>query len=156
MQIVENTHVTEPTVSRNWKKNKEAFSGDDLIDAYLKGKEAGKNEKMRILFNQFKGNIEKATSLSENLYEFACKKDIKLKEIHLKAEDITRFAALFVADKNNFLSDNFRELYIHAREIKKIAETEDFYISFSFMPASEKINESCLITDGYFLKYEKK
>ncbi|MEJ7683795.1 MAG: hypothetical protein WKG06_39235 [Segetibacter sp.] len=89
------------------------------------------------------------------MYEFACKKDIKLKEIHLKAEDITRFAALFVADKNNFLSDNFRELYIHAREIKKIAETEDFYISFSFMPASEKINESCLITDGYFLKYEK-
>jgi hypothetical protein len=140
----------------NWKKSDSVYTGDDLIDAFLKGKEAGKNERERILINQLNNNIIHAANISEKMFSEAAKKKIKLLSIHLKAEDITRYVALFVADKEDFLSDKFRSLYIKAQKLKDEAETDNFYISFSFMPQSPALDENCLISDGFFMKYEKK
>lgn len=140
----------------NWRQEENSFTGDDLIDAYLKGKQAGKNEMINILSKQFETNVEIATSVSEKLFVEAKKKKIVPKEVHLKADGITNFSALFVVDKNDFVSDNFRQIFTIARKLKTKAETDSFYISFTFLPASNNFNEKSLHADGYFLKYEKK
>lgn len=140
----------------NWEKSEDVFTGDDLIDAFLEGKEAGKNENHRILLSTLKENINQAAAISENLYKQILSKDIKPVEIHLKAEDITKYKALFVVNKEDFISDKFREVYTLSRRIMNKSESENFYISFSFIPASEFLNEHCLLADGFFMKYEKK
>lgn len=145
-----------PRIPENWKKEEFFFTGDHLIDAYLKGKQDGKDEMRKILTNQFKDNLEIATSISEKLYSDAKRKNINLKSIHLKADSITKFSALFVAKKDDFISDKFRDVFISARKRKNEVESDSFYISFSFMPESKDLNEKSINADGFFLKYDKK
>lgn len=51
------------------------YTGYHLIDAYLKGKQDGKDEMIKILTKQFKDNIDIATSISEKLYSDAAKEN---------------------------------------------------------------------------------
>lgn len=154
------TAIGHPTkyspIPENWKREESVFTGNQLIDAYLKGKQDGKDEMIRVFNKQFKDNIDIATSISEKLYTEAAKRKINFKTIHLKAEGITTFSALFIAKKDDFLSDKFRDIFITARRLKKEVESDSFYISFSFMPESKDLNEKSINSDGFFLKYEKK
>jgi len=158
--MTENQIKTNIPTPENWEKSVNVYSGDDLIDAYIrgreKGREDGKSEAFQVLFSQFTNNMEQAKAESEKLYSIALKSGVKFQSIHIKADSITKFSVLFIADKNDFISDNFRSIYIYARQVKKEAEKENFYISFSFMPSIENLNENCLTSDGYFMKYEKK
>lgn len=156
MQFIIKQSVKSSKIPKNWERDESVFTGDHLIDAYLKGKQDGKNEMTKILTRQFKENIKIATAISEKLYSEAAKKDINFKTIHLKAEGITRFSALFIAKKKDFLSDKFRDIFVSARKLKNEVESDSFYISFSFMPDSKDLNEKHINADGFFLKYEKK
>ena len=155
-QPTTNKANTKSPLPENWEKSKDVYTGDDLIDAFLSGKEAGKNEHFRILLAQFKENIDQAARLSETLFKEVIKLDVKPYEIRIKAEDITRFKALFIVSKEDFLSDKFRDVYTLSRKLKTTSESDKFYISFSFTPTSKELNEHCLIADGFFMRYEKK
>lgn len=52
----------------NWHQEENSFTGDDLIDAYLKGKQAGRSEMIHILSKQFETNLSIATTVSEKLF----------------------------------------------------------------------------------------
>lgn len=156
MQTTVKQSITSPQIPQNWKKEESVYTGDHLIDAYLKGKQDGKDEMIKILTKQFKDNIGIATSISEKLYSEAAKKKIDFKTIHLKADGLTSFSALFIVKKDDFLSDKFRSIFVSARKLKNEVESDSFYISFSFVPDSEDLNEKCISADGFFLKYDKK
>lgn len=153
------TSTSSLDIPQNWKKS-DGYTGDELIDAYLQGKEAGIEigwtEKMKILVNQFAKNLDAAVKISEALYDEAKGQKISLKEIHLKAEGLSKFTSLFVADADDFVSDNFLKVQTIAREYKGNKKDPDVYLSILFMPYSEKINNDCLSADGYFLTYDKK
>jgi hypothetical protein len=150
------THTSGTTIGNNWKQNSDTYTGDDLIDAFIRGKKAGRDEQKKILLERISQNVNKATQLSERLYQIAIDQKFKLFEIHIKAENISTYTALFLVDNSDFLSDRFRDIYTIARQLKNEAETDTFYISFSFTPKSEQLSEDCLAADGFFLKYEKK
>lgn len=152
--VIAKKEVATP-LPENWKKQDSAFTGDDLIDAYLKGKEDGKNDVYNILFTQLKNNITKATTISEKVYQHSLGENIPFKTIHIKADSITRFEALFICMEKDFIADQFRNIYTYARKLKNECESENFYISFSFTPNSPHLNEKCLASDGFFLKYDK-
>lgn len=149
------THTGKGTIGNDWKQNPETYTGDDLIDAFIRGKKAGRNEHKKVLLERIGENVNKATQLSERLYKIAVDQQIGLYGIHIKAENISTYTALFLVDNSDFLSDNFRSIYTSARQIKNEAETDTFYISFSFTPKSEQLSEDCLVANGFFLKYEK-
>ncbi len=138
-----------------WKKEECVYTGDHLIDAYLMGKQDGRDEAKKILAKQFKENINIATAVSEKLFATAAQKKMDLKKIYLKADGITKFSALLVAKKNDFISDKFREMFVAARKFKDEVESDSFYISFSFMPDSKSLSEKSIHADGYFLEYDK-
>jgi hypothetical protein len=148
--------ITFSKMPHNWEKQESVYTGDNLIDAYLIGKEDGKNQMITILTNQFKKNIDIATSTAEKLYSEALKKKINFKSIHLRADSITKFSALFITEKSDFVSNKFRNIFISARKLKDEVESESFYITFSFMPNTKDLSEKCLSSDGFFLKYDKK
>lgn len=139
----------------NWQKKGE-INSDDVINAYVKGKNDGKNEFNKELRNKFQRNLHKAISVSENVYESVNQHGIHLSSIHLRAENLNNFSVLFVTNAGDFLSTKFKSAYSISRRIKEKAIAEDFYISFSFMPDSKNLNQDCLTADGYFLKYEEK
>jgi len=151
--ITSKTNTSNPP--EHWKKEETVFTGDDLIDAYVKGKEEGKDEFLKILAKQFNDNIVIATSVSEKLLEEAEKLNIKFDGIRIKAEGITKFIALFLTNEVDFISDKFRRIYTLSRKLKNQSESASFYITFSFIPVTNNLNEKSLSSDGFFLKYEK-
>lgn len=153
MTITEIKSKSSPKLSNNWQKQTNVVTHNDVLEAYLKGKEAGKTEQQRVNQSLFNNNLEKAQTLSEKLFEQITKSDIKIKAVHLKAEAITSFSALFVSDNADFLKDDFRNVFILARKCKNENEDETFNISFTFTPDSKTLDENCLASDGFFVKY---
>jgi hypothetical protein len=127
-----------------------------LIDAYLQGTEAGRNEEKRIIREKLRDNILKATQAAEENFALSRIKNINLLAIHLRAENVSSFTALLVADLKEYVSDKFKEIYILANEIKNKVQRENFDINFSFTHNSPKPVEELLAADGFFLRYEKK
>ncbi len=66
MQTIAKKKIKLNQLPLNWTQEREGFTGDHLIDAYLKGKQDGKNELINILSKQFEINMVIATSVAEN------------------------------------------------------------------------------------------
>jgi hypothetical protein len=147
------TKKESPRQSHNWQKQPDVITANDVINAYFKGKEDGKTEQERINLHQFNTNLEKAKIVSESLFETISKSGLHLNSIHLKADTITSFRALFIANKEDFLKDEFRNVFVLARQVKLENENETFEISFLFTPDSKTLSERSLASDGYFIKY---
>jgi hypothetical protein len=143
----------------NWHPSDNKFTGDEMIDAYFLGRQAGIqagwDEKFQILANQFRKNIESAVKISEEFYKEVLENNVSLKTIHLKSEGLSKFTSLFIADLNDFVSEDFLKVHNIARKYRGSNRDKEIYISFLFMPYSEKINQDCLDSDGYFLRYDK-
>ena len=159
--VIEATTNAEQSVVEilpNWHTTTK-FTGDEMIDAYFLGKKAGIevgwDEKFKIIANQFAKNIESAVKISEELYIEAAESNILLKSIHLKADGLSKFTSLFVADAKDYVSDSFLKVHSIARKYRGNNKDEDIYLSFLFMPYSDSINKDCLTSDGYFLSYDK-
>lgn len=144
---------TKSRPANNWEKQTKVITHNDVLEAYLKGKEAGKTEQQRVNQSLFNANLKKAQTTSEQLFEELINTGIKIVSIHLKADAITSFNALLVADKEDFLKDEFRQAFIVARRLKNKNEDQTFNISFTFTPDSKTLDEDCLASDGFFLKY---
>lgn len=142
--------------SNKWTEKDSVITGDQLIDAYMKGKEAGKSEYENVMLSKFQNNIKLATESSEAVMKQASKLKIQVVNAHIKAESVTKFSALIVVDLNDFISDKFRKIYTLSREIKTKYESTTFTIDYTFMPFSDHIDENRINSDGFFLKYEKK
>jgi hypothetical protein len=156
MHSTVNQPVKKSPLLKNWEKSEYIYTGDHLIDAYLRGKQDGKDELQHILAEKFNENLTIATNAAEKLYAEAKKKKIRFSDIRIKANSITQFSGLFVANVNDFISDKFREMYTMANSLENELETESFSIIFSFMPKGDHLNEDCISADGYFLKYDQK
>ncbi len=153
MTTTETRQKSSTGLSNHWQKQSNVISYNDILDAYLKGKEAGKTEQQRVNQSLFDTNLEKAQEVSEKLFEEITHSGVNIKAIHLKAEAITSFSALFVSDTNDFLKEDFRNVFILARKIKNESEDQTFSISFTFTPASKNLDENCLASDGFFAKF---
>jgi hypothetical protein len=143
-------------IPQKWEKVDELFTSDEVIDAYFNGMSVGKDQTRRLLVNQFKENVEKATGLAEKVYNAVAEKGFNPTEIHLKANQVSNFNALIVVTKEDFINPEFDKIYSVARKVRKESESETFFLTLSFIPYSKELNESCLASDGYFLKYDKR
>ena len=151
----EHKEVSYSQVDKNWVKQPDTYTGDDLIDAFIRGKEVGQTEYTRVLTSQLRTNLTLAQRVSEDLFKVAGEKGFVFTDAWIKADGITNFNTLVVVKEEDFLDDRFREVYTIARKIKDDSLNENFHISFTFMPFSSNLNTACVRADGYFLKYDK-
>lgn len=137
----------------NWIQLDDVVTHNDVIDAYLKGKEVGRDESKLAMNRLFQNNLTRAQDNSEKLNNHLKKIGIEIFEIHLKADNLTDFIGLVIAKQEDYVSENFLKAVKAARGIKKYSDSDDFNIYFSFTYKAETLNENCLNADGYFLKY---
>lgn len=143
---------TQPAVPKNWD-SQTTFSSDEVIDAYYMGVDEGKSSVMTALKKQLDSNIGLAAKYAVQLYAKSKQSAIDLKGIYLKVDDIARFSALFIVDKDTFISEEFLRVYAIAESCRQEAE-KDVDLNFSFLPDTGEINGSLLSSDGYYLKYK--
>jgi len=137
----------------NWQQSSDVITHNDIIDAYLKGKEVGRDEAKLAMNKLFQSNLTKAQENSEKLNEYLKKIGIEVSAIHLKADSLTDFMALVIAKPEDYMSDRFLKAISLGREIKTYSESEDFTINFYFTYQAETLNVNCIHADGYFLKF---
>lgn len=139
--------------SENWQKSEDVITHNDVIDAYLRGKEVGKDETRKATIKMFHENLLKAQENSEKLGEALKENNINISEIHLKADSITDFMALVITTPEDFADEKFLKAISLGREIKNYVMSEDFTLHFFFTYKGDTLQEHCLNADGYFLKY---
>ncbi len=113
------------------QKGKKIFSSEEVLDAYLQGKDEQNALSKRILVE----NLNKALYLATELTSTFKQKEIKCIHAFLKPRQITEFEALFVLSESDYTSSSFSEIY--ASVVLKEAEVNNktFYFSHSFIPA---------------------
>lgn len=150
--------TSKKETSSNWILNpeKEYFTHDELIDAYLRGKEHQKNENQKILLEKLESNLKLAQSIVENITSEIKEKGFKPFKSYLRINNIIKFDAIFDVSSEDFISDNFDEIYSISRKIKKEVNSDTFNINFTFMPHSESINEKRINCEGFIFMYEKR
>jgi hypothetical protein len=152
--VTATTHTQSyPSHHDNWKQQEDVITSNDVIDAYFKGKQAGKDEANIAMIKLFGLNLGKAQEASEQLYGSIKAMGFSVNSIHLKADNITNFMALLVTDVNDYVSEGFLDAIAAGRELKNRTDTEDFTINFYFTYQADTLNEHSLDSDGYFLKY---
>jgi hypothetical protein len=137
----------------NWQQSKDVITHNDVIDAYLKGKEVGRDESKLAMNKLFQDNLTKAQDNSEKLNKYLKDIGIGISEIHLKADSLTDFMALVIASEEDYVSEKFLKAISLGREIKTYSHSDDFNINFYFTYQADTLNENCLHADGYFLKF---
>lgn len=144
-------------ISPNWilEPEREYFTQDELIDAYLKGKEEQKSENQKILLEKLEKNIKQAQKIVETIVEKINKGGLKLFKSYLRINDIIKYDAIFDVSLDDFTSSDFELIYDFSRELKKDLNTDTFNINFTFMPHTKDLNEKRIESDGFIFKYEK-
>lgn len=139
--------------SNKWEKQDNAFTTDDVINAYLTGRKDGKSAAQVAKNALFDNNLNKAKELSEGLFKKLTDIGFNIDSIHIKAESIVDFTALIVTSKDDYINDGIRKAFSISRKIKQENQNESFNIFFTFTYAADTLKEEVLESDGFFLKY---
>ena len=154
-----NTQIDQPKTDWDLRPafradEKDVYSADDLIDAYLRGKTDMLNSfENNAMYEAFGKNLEQAKNLSAPLYEKIVEEGIKCNRVYLKIKNRKRFNALFSVDEEQWLAGKLKPFYDEAREIEKKHLSKTFDFAIIFMPKSEHFNYESLLADGYLLSY---
>ena len=83
--------------SKQWETQENVITHDDVIDAYLRGKKDGRSEQLKANLRLFQENYDKAKAISEELHKQIAEIGFKITGLHLKADSIFSFNALFLS-----------------------------------------------------------
>lgn len=134
------------------QKETELYSADAVVNTYLRWKIDQDVENERIL----KENLDKAMNLCESFSNTLQVKNVKFIRLLLRPKQITEFEAVFIIDKEDYISPRFEEIYKLAISEKTKANSETFHFSYIFIPDTESLDRDKLSSDGYVLEYVKK
>lgn len=117
--------------------------------------EAHQKKKTEDEFNSIlEKNIGRATTLSENIFHIAHEDySVNIKKAILKIDNLYQYETLFLVEKSDYLSNKIKGVYQKSHSIKADFNSDDFYISFKFMPFSDDLNTDCIHVDGFTLEY---
>lgn len=153
--------VTQDRKINNWvikpisqDKEKETFSADDLIDAYLTGKKDKSDKDFQLRLEKLESNLKLAQELSIELYTKIIDEGFKCSTVKLKIKDIYHFSSVFLIDLDDYCKDSFLKIYEESIKLKKkVNEGKTFDFTTIFTPESEELEKNNLIADGYILSY---
>lgn len=138
----------------SWEVNRDLFTGDELIEAYLQGCKEGIDQFKKVLINKLSENISLAQKLGSVFIERINRDGIICTGAHLKYLDIERYKIIFVLNADVYYNfENMAPLYNMAYSFESENGTEDFSIEIAFLPQVESINQNRLISDGFIFEY---
>ena len=147
------THKSNIIPQENWKQQHDVVTHNDVIDAYLSGKKAGRNEWQIAMVKLFETNLKKAQQASEDLYSKLADNGLKMDSIHLKSDNPTNFMILLIATLEDYTDPKFLDAIAISRKIKSQLDSSDFTINFLFTYTADSLNKRAISSDGYFLTF---
>ncbi len=130
------------------------FTNDDVIDAYLKGKDDGVKETQQIFIDKLNENIYKSAEYTEKMLSFMRKGKLNPISAHLKINSFDDFIILITLPEEEFISEDFLETYDLASKLEDEAHDKYYNVMFMFSDRENDFNTNLLVSEGFFMDYQ--
>lgn len=130
------------------------FSSDQVIDAYLKGKQEGLELQQKLVVEKLMSNIAKAGNHTSELLENIKNKSLNPVSAYLRINSWDDYTILVVLPLNEFLDPRTLELYDYISELESKVEEDMYRIQVSLCDTESEINEHYVRSDGFALKHK--
>ena len=145
------------SVSSDWiKTEKEIYTSDEVINAYLQGEKDGQSATEKVLIQKLEENLALDKKIVEQINEEIVKSNFATLRSYLRIKSLFRFDAVFSISESDYLSTDFDTIYKLSREFKTKCNNDSFNINTTFMPTTDSLNEDRLVSDGFYFTYEKR
>ena len=128
------------------KEDGGGFSEDQLIDAFL----AGKQHATKLVREKLQENIQKTGTQTSEVVKALLKKKYTPKFITLRIIGYNNFDVLISLPEDQFTSKGFPNVYKITSKIEE-ASKEEYRIRYSFINHSKSFDVDQLFQDGYYL-----
>jgi len=149
--------ITDTDFQKHWKTNKDNTPCDQVINAYVAGKNIAE-KKLIESFQEYQKKelesfVDSATNQMKNFYDLI--ERTKTFEIKMRILSDKEIEFLFIIEEEYFNS-KYSELYNSARSLEdNYFEEEDREISFRLLSVSksDEVNQGLLYSDGYVYSF---
>jgi hypothetical protein len=131
------------------------YSSDQLLDAYLQGKEEALSSHYRAHFKRFQTHFDKAAKACEDFALYMIENGVENVSVRLRIGGLDRFTAMFVVSPEDYFDESFDKIYQESVRRKKALNSGNFDLGFIFTD-SDDLQERLLIADGFSLRYDAK
>jgi len=153
--IAEKKNINWQISPMRHEKGKDTYSADVLIDAYLKGRKDAANIDKQMRLEKLEANLKKAKSLSVHLFESIKEQGFNCSSIKLKIKDIYHYSSIFLVNEDDYINDDFLNIYSQSIKIKKEANKEKtFDFTTIFAPMNSDVEFNNMLADGYIFSYD--
>lgn len=153
-------HDLQEIVDRDgWKSTPykdHGYSSDDLIDAYLKGKDEGISLPKKILAEKVSENLKKSADVTQQALTALSQSGLNVEAPFLRIASLKYYEVLFPIHEDQFLDDKILDMYGLFAGLQANFESEFYSVDLSFCPFRKKLNTECLAADGYVFKFSGK
>jgi len=130
------------------------FSSDQVIDAYLKGKQEGLELQQKLVVEKLMSNIAKAGNHTSELLEIIKNKSLNPVSAYLRINSWDDYTILVVLPQSEFLDPRTLDLYDYISEMESEVEEDMYRIQVSLCDTVSEINEQYVRSDGFALKHK--
>lgn len=157
---------TTPLIAKGakpWELNvpkKEHYSSNEVIEAYLKGKEVGKADGLKegseatkqLFLKALTDNLAKAGADTNKVLAAFQTQRLKTIEALLRIDSWHRFTVMIVATEEAFRSEKLLKVYDVVNTLEGKETTDQYCIRFSFVAGGKDLDSKALEADGFVLK----
>jgi hypothetical protein len=130
------------------------FSSDHVIDAYLKGKNDGLEQKQRLIIEKLVSNINKAGKDTTDILSFLKKKRLNPISAYLRINSWDDFSILVILPQEEFLDKKMLSVYDYISELENKVDEDMYHIQVSVCDTEDNIDENYVRSDGFALKHK--
>lgn len=149
MSINTVTGTYSSVLSSKKQDGKELFNADEVLDAYLTGKQDGINELNNNAIEWIKRNLSDCMKFLNELFEDINKRGIAFDGIFYNPPSPYSITLIVTVSEDDFLKDDFNDLYSFIHQLEENYNTDTLEICLSFIAKNEFYDEESIIEDGF-------
>jgi ferritin len=132
----------------------QAYSCDQVIDAYLKGKSEGIEQTQKLIMRQLDRNVSETVKQTDRIIKHLASKGFHPVTAYIKIDEWDAFTILVTVPDKEWCNPQFLEIFNYVIETEQHVSNEFYRLGIQLFgtPDAESINEQSIFADGFILK----
>ena len=128
-------------------------TNNELIEAYLLGKEKGMEEDKQLKLSQLKSNMKDAAILTGKVFSLLKKSGLRPVSAHLRVQSWNSLNVLVLVEEKDMLSEGLLKSYNEMAVLEQEANNTLRYIDLSVTDGGDHLDRESLVADGFMFTY---
>ena len=154
---METVTTTQNATTKGWeplKQKEDTYTANDLIDAYIKGKNDGLDQAQRAIYKLLDDNIKLSIEVTAKVTTYLKGVNFTPQTAYLKVYAWDNLEILISVPEEQFLDDSFLGAYKFVGDVESSTNNDHINLCFSFISISDQMDENHIASDGYIFKHQ--